>query len=152
MDGSDQAPTTVLRRLLAAMNAHDVEAMVSCFAEDYVNETPIHPLRGFRGNEQVRTNYTQIFANVPDLHARVPRSAVDGDTLWTEWDIRGTRRDGAAFLMRGVAILDIEGNAIASARFYLDSVEEGSGDVDTHVRRVAGIITPGAGPAAGVPS
>ena len=147
----EQAPTIILQRLLAAMNAHDLEAMVSCFAEDYVNETPIHPLRGFRGNEQVRKNYAQIFANVPDLHARVPRSVVDGDTLWTEWDIRGTRRDGAAFLMRGVAIFGIRGNAIASARFYLDSVEDSSGDVDNHVRRVAG-TAPGADPAASVPS
>jgi ketosteroid isomerase-like protein len=151
MTAPNEAPTTILQRLLAAMNAHDLDAMVSCFADDYVNETPIHPLRGFRGNEQVRKNYTQIFANVPDLRARVPRSAVDGDTLWTEWDISGTRLDGATFLMRGVAILGIRGNAIASARFYLDSVEETSGDVNTHVRQVAG-TTPGADPAGGVTS
>ena len=150
MTGPNEAPTIILQRLLAAMNAHDLEAMVSCFADDYLNETPIHPLRGFQGNEQVRKNYTQIFANVPDLHARVLRSAVDGDTLWTEWDISGTRLDGAAFLMRGVAILGIRGNTIASARFYLDEVEQTSGDVTTHVRHVVG-ATPGADPA-GVPS
>jgi len=144
MTGPRQAPTMILQRLLAAMNAHDLEAMVSCFADDYVNETPVHPQRGFRGNEQVRRNYTQIFATVPDLHARIPRSAVDGDTLWTEWDISGTRRDGAAFLMRGVAILGIEGNAIASARFYLEPVEEASGDVNANVRRVVGTAVPGA--------
>jgi hypothetical protein len=143
MNGSNEAPTTILKRLVAAMNAHDLEAMVSCFADDYVNETPIHPLRGFQGNEQVRKNYAQIFANVPDLEARVPRSVVDGDTLWTEWDMSGTRRDGGPFLVRGVAILGIKGNAIASARFYLDAVEETSGDVNTHIRRVVA-TTPGA--------
>jgi hypothetical protein len=152
MNGSNEAPMTILKRLVAAMNAHDLEAMVSCFADDYVNETPIHPLRGFRGNEQVRKNYSQIFANVPDLHACVPRSAVDGDTLWTEWDISGTRLDATAFLVRGVVILGIKGNAIASARFYLDSVEETSGDVNTHVRQVVATTPPGADPAAGMTS
>jgi len=58
MTAPNEAPTTILQRLLAAMNAHDLDAMVSCFADDYVNETPIHPLRGFRGNEQVRKNVT----------------------------------------------------------------------------------------------
>jgi hypothetical protein len=151
MNRPNEAPTTILQRLLAAMNAHDLDAMVSCFAHDYLNETPIHPLRGFQGNEQVRKNYAQIFATVPDLHARVPRRAVDGDTLWTEWDISGTRLDGTGFLMRGVAILGIKGNAIASARFYLDAVEQTSGDVNTHVHQVVG-TTPGVDPAAGVPS
>jgi len=44
----------------------------------------------------VRRNWSQIFAGVPDLRARLPRMTVDGDTVWTEWDIAGTRRDGPA--------------------------------------------------------
>jgi limonene-1,2-epoxide hydrolase len=143
----NDGPAAVLERLLGAINAHDLDAMVSCFARGYINETPVHPRRGFHGSEQVRTNWTQILANVPDLRARVPRTVVDGGNLWTEWEISGTRRDGAAFLMRGVVIFGINGDAIASARFYLDEVDETSGDVNTHVRRVAGTTTPTAGPA-----
>ena len=100
----DRQPPQVLDRLLAAINAHDLEAMVLCFAEDYTNETPVHPSRGFRGQEQVRTNWSQIFAAVPNIQAHVVRSSIDGDTLWTEWDIAGDRADGARFLMRGVVI------------------------------------------------
>jgi limonene-1,2-epoxide hydrolase len=144
----NDGPAAVLERLLGAINAHDLDAMVSCFARDYVNETPVHPRRGFHGSEQVRTNWSQILANVPDLHAHVPRTAVDGSTVWTEWEISGSRRDGAAFLMRGVVIFGIKGGAIASARFYLDAVEEAGGNVDTHVRRTVGVTAPGAGPAA----
>ena len=95
-------PTEVLEQLLGAVNAHDLDRLVSCFADDYLNETPAHPQRGFQGSDQVRTNWSQIFAGVPDLRAVVPRTAVDGDTVWTEWDISGTRPDGTAFLMRGV--------------------------------------------------
>lgn len=131
-------PPQVLDRLVAALNAHELEAMVSCFAQDYTNETPVHPPRGFRGQEQVRANWSHILAAVPDIQARVVRSCLDHDTLWTEWDIAGNRIDGAPFLMRGVVIFGVVGDTIASARFYLEPVEDASGDVNAHTRRVTG--------------
>lgn len=138
MGSVDRQPNQVLDRLLVAINAHDLEAMVSCFAEDYTNETPVHPPRGFRGQGQVRTNWSQIFAAVPNIAARVVRSSVDGDTVWTEWDIAGDRADGSRFLMRGVVIFGVSDDTIASARFYLEPVEDTSGDVNAHTRRVTG--------------
>ena len=84
----------VIDRLLKATNDHDLDALVDCFAPDYVNETPVHPLRGFTGSEQVRLNWRQIFAAVPDLVAEVTRRAEDGGTAWTEWQMSGTRGDG----------------------------------------------------------
>jgi limonene-1,2-epoxide hydrolase len=128
----------VLDRLLAAINSHQLDEMVSCFATDYLNETPVHPLRGFQGQEQVRVNWSQIFAAVPDIEARVLRSTLDGDELWTEWDIAGHRTDQGAFLMRGVVLFRIADDAIRSARFYLEPVEDTSGDVDAHTHRVTG--------------
>jgi len=138
VEAAGQGPRTVLERLVAAVNAHDLDALVSCFAVDYVNETPAHPQRGFRGNDQVRRNWTHLFAGVPDIRACVPRSAVDGDTLWAEWELSGTRTDGAAFLLRGVVIFAVRSAKMASARFYLEPVEDTSGDVAAHTRRVAG--------------
>ena len=128
----------VVERLRAAIDAHDLEAMVACFADDYVNEWPAHPQRGFRGSEQVRRNWSQIFAGVPDLRARLPRVSVDGDTVWSEWDLAGTRLDGGAFLMRGVAIFRVAGDRLAAVRFYLEPVEETSGDVDANTSRLVG--------------
>jgi ketosteroid isomerase-like protein len=136
MERAGQGPAAVVERLLAAINAHDLEAMVACFADDYLNEWPAHPQRGFRGNQQVRRNWSQIFAGVPDVSARLPRMTVDGDTVWTEWDLAGTRRDGAPFLMRGVSIFGVAEGRLAWVRFYLEPVEETSGDVDAHTRRV----------------
>jgi ketosteroid isomerase-like protein len=147
MDPTGQGPAAVVERLLETVNAHDLEAMVALFADDYLNETPAHPQRGFRGNQQVRRNWTQLFAGVPDLRARLPRMTVEGDTVWTEWDIAGTRTDGAAFLLRGVVIFGVTDGAISSARFYLEPVEETSGDVDAHTRRVVGTTGSGAGAA-----
>src|SRR6478735_10286292 len=100
-------PQSVISRLVDATNAHDLDALAGCFAPDYRNETPAHPARGFSGREQVRRNWQQIFAAVPDLHAVVLRSAVAGDTVWSEWEMSGTRRDGTAHLMRGVILFGV---------------------------------------------
>jgi hypothetical protein len=45
---------SVAERLNVAMNAHDIEAFVACFAEDYESERPAHPDRAFRGREKMR--------------------------------------------------------------------------------------------------
>lgn len=140
-------PDAVIDALVRAVNEHDLEAVVACFHEDYVNETPVHPLRGFRGNAQVRHNWTQILTSVADLRAEVPRRTIDGDSAWTEWEMAGRRRDGAAFLMRGVVIFAVREGRIASARFYLEPVEETSGDVTAAVSQVT--AGSGAGPAGG---
>jgi ketosteroid isomerase-like protein len=122
-------PPGAVGRLVAATNAHDLVAVVDCFDADYVNETPAHPLRGFRGREQVRQNWAAIFAGVPDISARVTASARNGDEIWSEWRMDGTRRDGARHAMAGVIIFGVADDRITSARFYLEPVETATGDV-----------------------
>jgi ketosteroid isomerase-like protein len=121
-------------RLLQATNDHDLEGVEACFAEDYENETPAHPGRSFRGRAQVRRNWEQIFAFVPDLRAEVLDSAVDGESAWTEWEMTGTRRDGTPHHMRGVIVFGIREGLASRARFYLEPVDESSGSVDQAVR------------------
>jgi len=119
-----EAPDVMVERLAQATNARDVDAIVDCFAPDYRNETPLHPSRGFVGRDQVRRNWEQILAHVPNLRATVVRRVVSGDTVWSEWEMRGTRRDGAAHLMRGVIIFEVRDRRAASARFYLEPAED----------------------------
>jgi ketosteroid isomerase-like protein len=128
----------MVERLAQAVNGHDLEALTRCFAEDYRNETPAHPARGFRGRAQVRRNWEQIFAAVPDITAEV-HSIANSDSVWSEWEMRGTRRDGSPHLMRGVVIFGVEGTEATWARFYLEPVEEGGADVDETVRRAVAV-------------
>lgn len=130
----------MLERLVDAVNRHDLDAVVHCFADDYVNETPAHPARSFVGGEQVRRNWSAIFAGLPDVTATVLRSTVDGDTVWSEWEMKGTRRDGGVQSMAGVIVFGVgEDERVRWARFYLEPVEEGGVDVDGAIRRtVAG--------------
>ncbi len=141
MNGST-SPTAMVRRLEAATNAHDLDALVACFADDYLNETPTHPARGFRGSDQVRRNWAQLFAGIPDLTVRVVGTAVDADTAWSEWEMSGTRRDGASHLMRGVIIFRIVEGRAAAARFYLEPVDEVSGNVDAAIARTTATSSP----------
>lgn len=130
-----EGPAALIQRLAAATNAHDVDALVACFAGDYRNETPAHPARSFDGRDQVRRNWEQIFAFVPDITAEVLRFTVDGDTVWSEWEHRGTRSDGSEHLMRGVVIFGVTNTEAAWARFYLEPVDSGGSDVGAAVQR-----------------
>ena len=119
-----------VERLRDATNRHDLDGLVACFAEDYENQTPVHPARGFRGRAQVRRNWEEIFAFVPDIRAEVVASVIDGDTAWTEWDMSGTRRDGTPLHMRGAVIFGVGDGLAEWARFYLEPVDESSATVD----------------------
>jgi ketosteroid isomerase-like protein len=135
MTSDPDEPTALIQRLARATNAHDLDALVGCFAPDYRNETPAHPSRGFTGRDQVRRNWEQIFAFVPDLTAELVRFTVTGDTVWSEWEHRGTRRDGSTHLMRGMAIFGVRDASAAWARFYLEPVDEDGVGVDAAVRQ-----------------
>jgi ketosteroid isomerase-like protein len=123
-------------RLCAATNSHDIDRVVDCFTEDYVNETPVHPERGFRGRDQVRRNWTQIFASVPDITAEVIRSDQVGDTVWAEGEMRGTRLDGGEHLMRGVMVFSLDEDRARALRFYLEPVDRSGLDADQAVQQI----------------
>jgi hypothetical protein len=131
------SPLEVVQRLAQATNEHDLDGIVGCFAAGYLNETPAHPGRSFVGKDQVRRNWTQILAGVPDVTAEILNSVTAGETVWSEWRMAGTRRDGAAHEQAGVIIFDIAAELISRARFYLEPVERHSGTVDDAIRRAA---------------
>jgi len=120
---SKATPSRFLDRLEVATNAHDLDALVDCFTDDYALAQPAHPSRSFTGSAQVRANWQQIFAAVPDLHARVTAQAVDGAIVWSEWDLEGRRLDGAAHRMRGVMLFGLNGDRAEWGRFYLEPVD-----------------------------
>jgi ketosteroid isomerase-like protein len=138
MDTLTSSGLAVAARLQDAVNRHDLDDLVRCFAKDFVNETPAHPARSFQGRDQVRKNWAMIFATVPDLQAVMVDSSSQGGTVWTEWEMHGTRLDGAKHLMRGVSIFEVVDEVFASVRFYLEPVEQAGAGVDAAVRSALG--------------
>jgi hypothetical protein len=127
----------VSERQAAAISAHDIDAFVACFHDDYRSDQPAHPDRSFVGSDQARANWSAIFADVPDVHAEVLRLAVDGNVEMGEWHVTGTRRNGEPMEMRGVIINGVEDDRVRWARLYLELVEQGAG-IDAAVNAIRG--------------
>lgn len=128
----------VIERLVAAMNAHDLDAAAGFFHEAYRSEQPTHPGRVFVGRAQMRANWEAMFAGVPDFRAEICRSVQDGDTTWTEWRWSGTRGDGQAFEMRGVTLFEITGDQIAAGRLYMEETERKAAGIEQAVEALSG--------------
>ncbi|MFN2627153.1 MAG: nuclear transport factor 2 family protein [Gaiellaceae bacterium] len=128
----------VVERVNDALNAHDLEALVACFDEDYESEQPAHPDRAFRGREQVRTNWSAIFDGVPDFRSELVRAAADGDSAWSEWHWQGMRADGTPLDMAGVIICGLREGRISWARLYVEPVEQAGAGIDGAVERMTG--------------
>lgn len=128
---------SVVERLIAALNAHDLDSLVECFEGDYQSDQPAHPERAFGGREQVRMNWSSMFAEIPDIRAELLRTAVDGDTCWAELSIHGNRDDGTTLDLRGVIIHGIANDRIAWARLYLEELAEAGERIDEALHRVA---------------
>jgi ketosteroid isomerase-like protein len=127
--------TTMTNRLLAAMNAHDLDAFVACFAVDYDSQQPAHPNRAFRGRDQVRKNWQGVFAGIPDFTAELLLSvATDHGVEVSEWRWHGTHTDGAPFAMQGMVVAGVDHDLIAWQRLYVEPVEQGGADIDEMVQ------------------
>ena len=139
MIGSEQGRgKAVTERLLEAMNAHDLEAQLGLFNEDYRSEQPAHPARTFSGREQVRDNWSKLYESILDFRAELLRLAVVGEEEWAEWIWRGTKEDGTPLESRGVTIMGIRDGQITWGRLYLEETEREGADINETVRRIAG--------------
>lgn len=127
----------ILERLTEAQNAHDAQRMASHFAADYDSSQPVHPGRGFKGSAQVLANWTAVFEGVPDFHAELLASCVDGDTEWGEFDWQGQHSDGSPFAMRGVIIVTVRDDLIAGARLYMEPVDRTDQDIEAAVEELS---------------
>src|SRR5205085_419917 len=131
-------PLAVLDRLTAALNAHDLEAMVACFHEDYRSEQPRFPARTFQGADQVRANWSALLGAIADFHSEVLASAADGDVGFLEVHWTGTKADGTPLDERGVIVMGVNEDRVAWGRLYVDEVQRGDPGIDAVVRRLAG--------------
>ncbi len=101
---------SVLQGFLDAFNAHDVDAIMSFFAEDCVLDMPRGPAPGGRrlvGREQVREGIQSRLAGIPDVHYGDDRHWVCGDRAVSEWTLRGTQLTGEPIEVRGCDLLEL---------------------------------------------
>ena len=128
-------PKAVIERWIRAMDSHDLEMAVSCFAPDYWDEAPARRGESVWGQERVRENFEALFRDIPDLRAVLLGAVASGDTVWMEWRMRGTRTNGVPFEFAGVNIYGVQDGRIVWGRIYTELVRD-AGDIDAQIKRM----------------
>lgn len=128
-------PHEVVKRWLAALNDGDVQAAATCFHRVYRDEAPARRGEVVEGAEQVKANFSRLLADIPDLHAELVSVVEDGDTVWMEWRMEGTRKDGSRMEFAGVNIFGVESDQFCWGRIYTELVRD-SGDAASQIERM----------------
>jgi ketosteroid isomerase-like protein len=95
----DHRKVEALREVLDAFNRHDLEAILSHFAEACVFESP----RGERyvGKDEVARGLAARFEGIPDVSYGDDDHFACGDRGVSEWTLRGTSVEGERIEVRG---------------------------------------------------
>lgn len=118
--------TELLRDLLAAFNAHDLDRIMSFFAEDCSLDTPRGPQPfGTRhvGKAEVRAGLASRFLGVPDVRYSDDEHWVCGDHAVSQWLLTGTTQDGRSLNVRGCDLLQFRDGACIRKDSYWKIVE-----------------------------
>jgi ketosteroid isomerase-like protein len=112
--GNDHLET--LRTILDAFNRHDLDEIMSHFAEDAVFETPRGPDpwgRRFTGKAAVREGLAARFTGIPNVHYGDDDHFAAGDRGVSEWTLAGTTTDGERIEVRGCDLWTFRGGLIS---------------------------------------
>jgi steroid delta-isomerase-like uncharacterized protein len=117
-----------LEGLCDAFNAHDLDRIMSFFADDCVLEMP----RGGQpwgarseGKETVRKALAGRFEGLPDVHYGNAQHFVDeaAQTGMSKWTLTGTRRDGQRIEVCGCDFYTFRGGKVTRKDSYWKIVE-----------------------------
>lgn len=119
---SEHATIELLKGFLEAFNRHDLDAIMSYFADDCVFYMPrgAKP-RGdrFAGKREVREGLAKRFEGIPDAHYGDDRHWLCDDFGVSEWTLTGTSTAGRPIEVRGVDLLEFaEGKIIRKDSFW----------------------------------
>jgi quercetin dioxygenase-like cupin family protein/ketosteroid isomerase-like protein len=104
-----------LERFAGAWNAHDIEGLMACMAEDCEFLSAAGPeARGtaYRGRRAVRAGYLAVFEAFPDAAWLDHRHMVAGDRGFSEWRFVGTDREGVRVEVGGCDLFTFDGELI----------------------------------------
>lgn len=116
----------LLRDVLAAFNAHDLDRIMTFFAEDCSFDMP----RGsqpfgtrFVGKEAVRAGLATRFSGIPDVHYGDEEHWVCGEQAVSRWVLTGTTRDGRPLKVHGCDLWEFRDGACIRKDSYWKIVD-----------------------------
>jgi ketosteroid isomerase-like protein len=123
----DTTKQEVLERMVDGHNRHDIDAIMSLFADDCVFESPRGPDpwgRRFVGQAEVREGLGARFRGIPDVHYGNGSHFVSGERAVSEWTLTGTTVGGEPLEVRGCDLWTFQGNKIARKDSFWKIVEK----------------------------
>jgi ketosteroid isomerase-like protein len=121
-----QATLVTLTQLVAAFNAHDLDAVMSFFAEDCELIMPRGPDpwgQRYVGKAVVRKGLATRFEGIPDVHYGDVHNWVSGNHGVSQWTLTGTTKDGKKIMVRGCDLLEFRNGKIIRKDSYWKIVE-----------------------------
>lgn len=124
-DALARARLAVMDRFAAAWNAHDIEGLMACMAEDCAFHTAAGP--GAEGAQHVgwdlvRAAYVAVFEVFPEAAWTRATHSMAGDLGVSRWRFVGRDRAGQAVAMDGCDLLTFSGDRIALKDSYRKAV------------------------------
>jgi taurine dehydrogenase small subunit len=123
---TDSTRMAVLERMLEGFNRHDLDAIMSLFAQDCVFEAPRgeDPWgRRFEGKEAVAEGLRARFTGIPDVSYESHGDFVSGERGVSEWTLRGTTVDGQRLEVRGCDLWTFRGDEVVVKNSFWKIVE-----------------------------
>ncbi len=119
---------STLQSLCDAFNAHDLNRIMSHFADDSVLEMPRGAQRWgarFEGKASVRAALATRFEGLPDVHYANARHFADeaAQTGMSKWTLTGTTRDGRRIEANGCDFYTFRGGQVVAKDSYWKIVE-----------------------------
>jgi len=120
-DHSAHRRRATMEALMAAFNAHNLDALMACMADDCAFHTAAGPKAEgavHEGRDAVRAAYAAVFAAFPQAEWAEGQHAVAGDTGLSTWRFIGTTAAGAQVDVRGIDRFTFDGDLIALKDSY----------------------------------
>jgi ketosteroid isomerase-like protein len=118
--------TAILKNLLEAFNAHDLDRIMEFFAEDcelYMPRGNDPVGQRFAGKAAVRQGLATRFEGFPDVHYGEDRHWMVDDLGVSTWLLTGTTKAGERVRVRGVDLLEFRNGKVVKKDSYWKIVE-----------------------------
>ena len=123
---ADTPIADLLSGLLDAFNAHDIDRVMSFFADDCVLQMPRGPNpHGLRaeGFADVRATLNTRFEGIPDVHYGEDCHYTDGNVGISKWLLTGTTTAGQRIEVRGCEFYEFRDGKVIMKDSYWKIVE-----------------------------
>jgi ketosteroid isomerase-like protein len=111
----------VIQEITGAFDRHDLDAILTHFAEDAVFESPRGPDRWgqrFVGKASIREAFAGRFSGIPDVRYQEDDHFADGDRGASEWTLSGTTSAGESIEVRGCDLWTLRDGMVVKKDSY----------------------------------